>query len=109
MILDFNNMQEAAFEHFKGGEGTTWGKMFFDGVNRVLHGRLPKGSSIGMHTHEDSCEVIYVLSGEGNMLMEGQEEILRPGMATYCPKGGTHSLRNFCEEDLVFLAVVPQQ
>lgn len=109
MIIDFKSMQETAMEHFKGGEGVLYARMHFDGVNRIMRGRLEKGSTIGLHTHETSSEIIYVLEGVGSVLMDGQEEMVAPGQAHYCPKGHTHSLRNFGPEDLVFLAVVPEQ
>lgn len=34
---------------------------------------------------------------------------LQPGDCSYCKKGGTHTLMNKGEADLVFFAVVPQQ
>ena len=67
MLLDFNHMPEESFPHFKNGDGSLEGKMFFDGTNRILHGRLTPGSSIGLHKHEGNCEIIYVLSGHGKM------------------------------------------
>ena len=61
----------------------------------------------GMHRHEGTAEIIYVVSGEGVMSVEGGEEILRPGDVHYCPEGSAHSFRNDREEPLEFFAVVP--
>ena len=71
--------------------------------------RLIPGASIGMHTHEDSCEVIYVLSGTASFVFNGEPETVEAGQAHYCPKGGTHTMKNNGDCDLVFLAVVPKQ
>ena len=106
MLLDFNHMPEESFPHFKNGDGSLEGKMFFDGTNRILHGRLTPGSSIGLHKHETSDEVNYVLSGTGKAICDGKEESLAPGTCHICKKGSEHSIVNTVEEDLVLLTVV---
>ena len=116
MIIDFNKMDVTVLPNFKGGEKEFAANMFFDGTNRVFKGKLVPGASIGMHTHDDSCEVIFVLEGNGTIVEknpEAAEETISPvkaGDCLYCPKGCSHSLRNTAEEgDLVFYAVVPKQ
>ena len=108
-MLKFQEMPDTVLEHFKGGEGSTITKMFADDLNRIFIGRLQPGRSIGMHTHDTSSEVIYVLEGVGTTILDGVTEILQPGDCSYCKKGGTHTLMNKGEADLVFFAVVPQQ
>lgn len=109
MIIDFKNMEETVIPNFKGGEKQIAAKMHFDGKNRILHGRLESGATIGLHTHETSSEIIYFLEGSGKVLMDGEYERLSAGMCHYCPKGHTHSLINDSDADLVFFAVVPEQ
>ena len=65
MTIDLNNMDVTVLPNFKGGEKAFAANMFFDGTNRIFKGRLVPGATIGMHTHEDSCEVIFVLEGKG--------------------------------------------
>ena len=109
MIIDFNSIEEVNIPNFKGGEKSTAAKMFFDGSVRVLKGRLVPGASIGMHTHADSSEVIFITKGEGCVLYDGERLPLRSGDVHYCPKGHTHSLVNDSAADLEFSAVVPMQ
>lgn len=109
MILDLMNTPEQAMPNFKGGEGVTYARMFFDGQNRIMLGRLPQGSTIGMHTHETNSEIMHVLSGTARVIMDGEAEIIRAGQTHYCPKGHTHMTLCEGEEDLVILAVVPEQ
>lgn len=109
MVLNLPDMQETAMPNFKGGEGTAYVRMFFDGLNRIMLGRLPAGSSIGMHTHETNSEIMHVLAGTARVIMDGQEEIIPAGQTHYCPKGHTHTTITEGEEDLVILAVVPEQ
>ena len=109
MILDLMKTPEQAMPNFKGGEGITYARLFFDGQNRIMLGRLPVGATIGMHTHETSSEIMHVLSGTARVIMDGETEIIHAGQTHYCPKGHTHT--TMCEgaEELHILAVVPEQ
>ena len=114
MIIDFNQIEETVFPNFKGGEKEFSANMFFDGTNRMFKGCLVPGATIGMHTHEDSCEVIFILKGRGVILEKNQEgedtaSAVSEGDCLYCPKGGSHSLQNNSDENLIFYAVVPKQ
>lgn len=109
MIINFKEMQMETYPQFKGGEKQLDGKMFFDESNRMIYGKLEPGASIGLHTHETNSEIIYVLAGEGTVLMDGEHEAVEAGVCHYCPKGHTHSLINSGGTDLVFFAVVPEQ
>ena len=116
MIIDFGKMDVSVLPNFKGGEKEFAANMFFDGTNRIFKGRLIPGATIGMHTHDDSCEVIFILEGRGTIVeREPGAEIdsisnVTAGDCLYCPKGHTHSLQNTSEQgDLVFYAVVPKQ
>ena len=108
-MLNFNTMAETVLHHFKDGEGDTIAKMYVDDLNRIMKSRLEPGCSIGLHLHDTSSEIIFILSGTGTAILDGVEEILPPGTCHYCPKGHTHTLLNNGTEDLIFYAVVPQQ
>lgn len=109
MIIDFHSMEETVMPNFLDGEGALRAKMFVDERNRILHGVLEPGCSIGYHTHETSSEIIYILSGTGVVKVEDGEEPVKAGQCHYCPKGHAHSLINNSEGLLEFFAVVPQQ
>ncbi len=110
MIIKPADIEISRLENFKGGEEHLEARMFFDGTNRILtHAKLIPGASIGVHTHDDSCEVIFILEGRGSVIEEGEKKAVQAGDYLYCPKGGTHSLVNDSEADLVFCAVVPKQ
>ncbi len=110
MIIGPLDIQSSRLENFKGGEKHLEAGMFFDGTNRILtRAKLIPGASIGMHTHDDSCEVIFILEGCGSIIEEGTKKAVQAGDCLYCPKGGTHSLVNDSDADLVFCAVVPKQ
>ena len=108
-MIRFDEINETALQNFKGGEGALHARMIVDDRNRFMRGRLEPGSSIGLHTHEDSSEILYVLSGVGTAILDGCEETLYPGDGHYCPKGHMHTLINRGSEDLIFFAVIPNQ
>ena len=109
MILDFKQMEETIMPHFKGGEKQMAAKMYADEKNRILLSRLIPGASVGVHTHEGSSEIIYILEGSAAVLYDGEKLRIEAGQVHYCPDGHAHSLINDTERDLVFFAVVPQQ
>lgn len=75
--------------------------------NRILKGSLSPGSTVGLHRHENSMEVIFILSGTGKAVCDDTEETLAPGDCHYCPNGSKHCLMNDGDTDLVFYAVIP--
>ena len=109
MLIDFSAISETVIPHMRGGEKEVHAHMFTDAMGKVMQGRLPAGASIGLHTHETNCEVIYILAGTGKVLCDGVYELLAPGACHYCPKGHAHSLINDSDGDLTFFAVVPEQ
>ena len=65
MILDFETMNVTEIPHFYGGEKSILAKLSNDGLNKIMVGRVVPGASIGVHTHETSSEIVYVISGSG--------------------------------------------
>ena len=76
---------------------------------RIMKSRLIPGATVGLHNHEGSSDIIYILEGSGKVLYDGNEFRIEAGQVHYCPEGHEHSLINDSESDLVFFAVVPQQ
>ena len=109
MNIDFSERELSVLPTFQGGKKELRAKMFFDGTNRIMKGLLIPGASIGMHTHEDSSEIIFITSGRGSVIFDGESSKVYAGICHYCPKGHTHSLVNDSDGNLEFLAVVPKQ
>jgi quercetin dioxygenase-like cupin family protein len=109
MIIDFSKIDEKIIPEFKGGKKDTAAKMYVDELGKIMKGRLVPGASIGMHTHDTSSEIIYILSGKADFLFDDKTEEAAAGSCHYCPKGHRHSMINNGNEDLIFFAVVPEQ
>ncbi len=61
-------------------------------------------SPLHKHAHEHE---VFVLSGEGTLVFEGQEYPIRPGSFAYIDPFAEHQLRNNSDSDLIFLCIVP--
>ena len=68
---------------------------------------LGPGRSTGGPTnrHERSDQWLYVVSGEGTAVVEGQEHALTAGDLVVIEPGETHEIRNPGDEDLVTVNV----
>ncbi|MBO6045672.1 MAG: cupin domain-containing protein [Bacteroidales bacterium] len=110
MNIDFSKIEETRTPNFKGGEKYYAARRYEDGLNRITMGRLVPGASIGLHTHEDSSEIMFFTGGSGYVICDGERLPVSAGVVHYCPKGHSHTLVNDSSDtDLTFNAVVPIQ
>jgi mannose-6-phosphate isomerase-like protein (cupin superfamily) len=88
------------------GGGQTIGYSFFKNVPNlklVFRKRaLKPGSGIGLHEQKED-EIYYVLSGRGQMTLDGKTVDITPGTAVLTRTGSSHSLKQVGSEDLVIL------
>lgn len=101
-LLD-NERHDVLLMAMHGGEGQISIKHFFrdaDPSHRLilLLYEIPPGASEGLHSHADSQaridEYYYVISGAGEMLLDGRRIALSPGDHVYSPAGVAHGVRN---------------
>ena len=94
------------------GGGSTTGYSFFNGANnlkmvfrkRVLHA----GSAIGYHL-QTGDEIYYIISGTGEMQMNGKAFAVKNGDAILTRPGSSHGLKQTGSADLVIIIAYPQQ
>lgn len=108
MVIDFNNIEEQVLHNFKGGEGQLNTRNYVDSENKIMFSRLAPGASSGFHVHEGNSEIVYIVSGKAEFLYDDKTEVVEAGQVHYCPMGHGHSMRNHWDEDIVYLAIVPQ-
>lgn len=70
-------------------------------ITTFAQGRFPPGETVEPHSHADMAEIFLVQSGTGTLIVEQQEEELRPGVCIAVEAGETHSLLNSGQKDLV--------
>lgn len=62
------------------------------------------GGSVPEHKHNEE-EVYTIISGEGEMNVDNEKEILEEGTSVYIPSGLSHSLKNKTSKDLIMFFV----
>lgn len=109
MLMDFNKIKEITVHGMNNGTGTVTAKMYMDEQGKVIPCSIHAGGSIGLHKHETSDDINYVLSGTGKAVCDDQEEILSAGTCHICKKGSEHCIVNTGDEDLVLLTIVVER
>lgn len=88
------------------GGGQTVAYSFFKstpGLGLVFRKRaLKPGSAIGYHEQKED-EIYYVLSGRGQMTLDGKTVDVGPGTAILTRTGSSHGLKQVGSDDLVIL------
>lgn len=109
MLVDFNDIQGITIPGMNNGTGTLTAKMFMDEHGKIIPCSIHAGGSIGLHKHETSDDINYVISGTGKAICDGIEENLYTGVCHICKKGSVHSIMNTGNTDLVILTVVVER
>jgi len=111
MVINPKDMKVEEITNLRGGDGTlvkTTMAPAFPDMHQRLFGRfcLPKGSSIGMHQHENEVEYYYILSGQGVVTEDDVQTVVNPGDLIITGWGHSHSIRNEKDKNLEFVAVI---
>ena len=109
MIIDFNEIKEMKVPGMNSGTGEITAKMYIDEYGKIIPCRIHVGGSIGLHKHQTSDDINYIISGSGKAICYGKEELLMIGTCHICRKGSEHSLINTGDDDLVMLTVVVER
>ena len=71
----------------------------------LAHATVKPGNTTTLHRLK-TCEVYYILEGEGLMSIDGESEAVHSGQAIYIPPRGTQQIKNTGDSDLKFLCIV---
>ena len=94
------------------GTGIRW-KLLVAGERTESEGlvtgiaEIAPGAALMRHHHEPA-ETYYILSGQGEMEIEGRTRALGPGSAVYIPPDARHTVRCTGAEPLVFVFSFPR-
>ena len=108
--------------HYRFAEGNYAFDFAHAGKNRIFFNRIieaadpslyawidyvevPAGADIGLHRHGDDEEIYIVISGQAEMLEQGQAIVVGPGDVIRNPPFGEHSLRNRFDDPLRMVVV----
>ena len=78
-----------------------------NGSERFSAGSIPLAPGKGheSHTHPDSDEILYIISGEGEQTVEDETREVGPGEMIFIPAGTEHGTINTGWQPLQLLAV----
>ena len=72
----------------------------------LMHVVLLPGEGHVRHNHPDSDEILYILSGRGEQMVDDEQTFsVRAGQAVFIPKGAFHSTVNTSWEPMAILAI----
>ncbi|MDR2909418.1 MAG: cupin domain-containing protein [Oscillospiraceae bacterium] len=113
MIRKLGDRTVVLEEKLRGGELTTTVSKFLQpdevyGKCKLLAvNTLPKGASIGFHQHVGEFEIYLISKGKGIVTeTDRSEHELSEGDIMLCKDGDWHAIRNECDQDLEFVAMV---
>lgn len=109
MLINFNELEERDVQGMNNGTGTLSAKMYMSENGKIIPCKIHAGGSIGMHKHDTSDDINYILSGTGKAICDGVEETLTAGVCHVCKKGSEHSIINTGTQDLVILTIVVER
>lgn len=69
-------------------------------VNFVHETIMPAGTTIGLHLHEGSEELYYIIEGKGEMTVDGTVFVMEPGDVCLTKSGSSHAFRNIGDKDI---------
>ena len=107
MLENFEDYEKV--ESMRGGEG----KVIIEKAknipkNIITYARLTlyPGSSIGFHEHVGDEEIVFVLSGKGQLITKNKTVPISKEQINTCLEHEYHSIKNNSNENLVLLAVI---
>jgi mannose-6-phosphate isomerase-like protein (cupin superfamily) len=103
------NRREACVQN---GKGIIHIKDLTDKEGLNGHGRLfahltlDPGKTFGYHMHQNETEYFYILKGEGVLIDNGEEVVVRPGDFCVTGHNESHGVENRSNEPLELIALI---
>lgn len=92
-------------EHYIWGEICDGWHLLKSGEISVIQERVPAGGAEVNHYHEKARQFFYVLEGEGTIVFEDQDIILRKGQGIEIAPNVPHQFKNQSNADVHFLVI----
>lgn len=95
LAFDWGNVKLLSTPDGAGGDTMTFGMVV-----------LAPGKGHERHNHPDADEILFMISGEGEQMLDDEPPVkVRPGAMVYIPRGVFHSTMNTGWEPLRFAVV----
>lgn len=114
MIKHLEDLRQDTVSEFRGGKGQIQITHFlevekgeFNAKGRLFAKNVLKpGTSIGLHEHVGDSETYVILSGEGLVNDNGDQQVVKPGDVIITKNEEKHSIENIGAFDLEILALI---
>ncbi len=105
-IVKKNEIPRQDFARCHDGEGTLGCRSLLDAYGQtdfrfMHHDDIPAGVSIGVHPHQDSEEIYYLVSGTGILTYDGEDYPMEPGDISLCQRGHSHGFKALTDAVLI--------
>ncbi len=111
MIRTTREMDAKQIEGCHGGTGPIQCRVALTGTDGqtglcFLHDdRIPPGSTIAEHRHDDNEEIYLIVEGSGTLLLDGERIPVTDGDVSLVERGHTHGLENTSDRDLRLIVI----
>lgn len=87
-------------------ENNNFRKVIFTGKHsQIVVMSIPIGGDIGLETHDDTDQLLFFVSGEGEAIIKGEARIVGENDIVFVPAGSEHNFQNIGETDLKLFTV----
>lgn len=94
MSIDFHKIKEVKVAEMNGSTGEMTVKMHMDEHGKIIPCCIHADGLIGLHKHETSDDINYIISGLNKAVCDGKEALLGVETCDICWKGSEHSIVN---------------
>lgn len=87
-------------------ENTNFRKVLYTGPkSQLVVMNIPPGEDIGEETHETTDQILFVVAGEGEAILNEESQKVRAGDAVFVSAGTKHNFKNIGNSDLKLYTV----
>lgn len=87
-------------------ENNNFRKVVYTGQNsQLVLMSIPPAGEIGEETHHDTDQILFLVEGEGEAIIDGQSSPFTEHEVVFVPAGTKHNFKNIGEEDLKLYTV----
>lgn len=82
-------------------ENSNFRKVIFTGPKaQLVVMSIPVAGDIGEETHPETDQMLFVVEGKAEAILDGQGKVVDEDNAVYVPAGTKHNIKNIANEDL---------
>ena len=87
-------------------ENTNFRKVLHTGVHsQIVAMSLPVSGDIGEEVHPNTDQMLFIVGGEGQAILNGETRSIEEHDVVFVPAGATHNFKNTGDEELKLFTV----